>query len=152
MAGRREDTIRRILDLEEEVHRSVGHGDPVAWRDSELGTGQLKALFVLRASGPMRIGAVGDALKVKKASISETVDRLVSQGLAVREQDPDDHRAVRVALTSEGSDLADRLRASGGARTARLLEVMDDLELDHVRLGLEAMGRAAQRLEDGGEP
>jgi DNA-binding MarR family transcriptional regulator len=151
MAGRRDDTIRRILDLEERVHRSVGWGDPETWIGADLGTSQVKVLFLLRASDAMRIGAIGRALQVQKASVSETVDRLEAQGLVAREPDPDDRRSVRVRLTSSGRELSDRLRSAGSVRTARLLAVMDDVELDSVRLGLEAMGRAAARLqaEDG---
>lgn len=151
MAGRRDDSIRRILELEERVHRAVGWGEPEAWLGSDLGTSQLKVLFLLRAIGPMRMGAIGQSLQVQKASVSETVERLVAQGSVVREVDVADRRSVIVRLTEAGEDLSDRLRAAGRVRTARLLAVMDDVELDLVRLGLEAMGRAAERLaaEDG---
>lgn len=150
MSGRREDTIRRILGLEERVHRAVGWGEPDPWLGSELGTSQLKVVFLLRASGALRVGAIGVALHVTKASVSETVDRLEGQGLIVREADPSDGRSVLVRLTGAGVQMADRLRAAGSIRTARLLATMDDLELDAVRLGLEAMGRAAERLQAEG--
>ncbi len=147
MSGRREDTIRRILGLEERVHRAVGWGEPDAWLGSDLGTSQLKVLFLLRASGALRVGGIGAALHVTKASVSETVDRLASQGLAARQPDPSDGRSVLVRLTEAGVDRADLLRTAGGVRTARLLATMDELELDRVRMGLEAMGRAAERLQ-----
>lgn len=152
MSGRREDTVRRILDMEERVHRTVGLAQHESWLDSELGTSQIKVLLLLRALGDQRIGDIGRALGVKKASVSETVERMAGLGLVARKTDQTDRRSIRVSLTESGREQSERMRAAGGVRTARLLAMMDEVELDHVRLGLEAMGRAAERLNSDEVP
>lgn len=156
MASRREEVIRRILEIEEAVHRTLGWTEESAWNGLELGHGQLKVLLLLRAQGPMTVGGIAKALLLSKATVSETLDRMETGGWVVRSADPQDRRRVLVSLSPKGTEWAQNLVSAGHRRTERLLSRMDDLELDQVRLGLEAMERAARRLlleiadEEGG--
>jgi len=146
MASRREEAIRRILEIEEAVHRTLGWTGEAAWEGLELGHGQLKILLLVRAQGPLSVGGIARALLLSKATVSETLDRMVAGGWVIRSVDPKDRRRVRVSLTPKGVEVAENLVSAGHRRTERLLSRMDDLELDQVRLGLEAMERAARRL------
>ncbi|MBP7124954.1 MarR family transcriptional regulator [Myxococcota bacterium] len=155
MASRREEVIRRILEIEESVHRTLGWTGEAAWNGLELGHGQLKILLLVRAQGPVTVGEIARALLLSKATVSETLDRMVAGGWVNRSVDPKDRRRVRVSLSDKGAEVAGNLVSAGHRRTERLLSRMDDLELDQVRLGLEAMERAARRLtlevpEEGG--
>lgn len=146
MGSRREEAIRRILEIEEAVHRTLGWTEESVWNGLELGHGQLKILLLIRAQGPLPVGEIARALLLSKATVSETLDRLEAGGWVVRSVDPKDRRRVRVSLSPRGAEVAQNLVSAGHRRTERLLSRMDDLELDQVRLGLEAMERAARRL------
>jgi len=65
------------------------------------------ALRILRGHGGegCRSTTIGDELVVPVPDVTRAVDRLVERGLATRERDPSDARAVRVRLTNLGRDL-----------------------------------------------
>jgi DNA-binding MarR family transcriptional regulator len=67
--------------------------------------GQLLCVLMARPHGMSELGAV---LGLAKSSMTGLVDRTERNGLVRREPDPQDTRAVRVALTPQGSRLAER--------------------------------------------
>ncbi|MER5318219.1 MarR family winged helix-turn-helix transcriptional regulator [Streptosporangium roseum] len=66
--------------------------------------GQLLCVLMAQPYGMSELGAV---LGLAKSSLSGLVDRSERNGLVQRRPDPQDHRAVRVALTRQGAKLAD---------------------------------------------
>jgi DNA-binding MarR family transcriptional regulator len=77
-----------------------------------------RALHVLAGSGPMRLSELSDRLHIAPRSTTEVVDALEERGIARRSPDPSDRRAVLVALTEHGRDVADGVRAARDARAA----------------------------------
>ncbi len=62
--------------------------------------------FSKRGSLPMKI--IGSRLQVHPTSVTNAVDRLEDAGLVARSTHPEDRRAVLVALTPSGRELAER--------------------------------------------
>jgi DNA-binding MarR family transcriptional regulator len=79
--------------------------------------GQL--LCVLMAQ-PYGMGELSAMLGLAKSSLTGLVDRTERNGLVQREPDPQDPRAVRVALTPQGSRLAAEFYAETCRRIDRL--------------------------------
>jgi DNA-binding MarR family transcriptional regulator len=79
--------------------------------------GQL--LCVLMAK-PYGMGELGATLRLAKSSLTGLVDRSERNGLVRREPDPQDLRAVRVALTAEGGRLAEEFYVETCRRVAEL--------------------------------
>lgn len=73
---------------------------------------QLSALGVVLREGPLTLGQLAKAEHVRAPSISRTVDLLVAAGLLERQTNPDDARAVLVAVTSAGRDLVWQIRSA----------------------------------------
>jgi DNA-binding MarR family transcriptional regulator len=69
--------------------------------DGDLSAAQLSTLKMLLDDG-VRVGEIARNLGVKVPSATEQIIKLEKAGLARREADPDDSRAVRVELTPEG--------------------------------------------------
>jgi DNA-binding MarR family transcriptional regulator len=88
--------------------------------------GQLLCVLMARPYGMSELGAM---LGLAKSSLTGLVDRTERNGLVQREPDPQDTRAVRVALTPRGS----RLAAEFYAATCRRIE--------KLTTGLSAAGR-----------
>lgn len=67
-------------------------------------------LMVLRelARGPLSAGALARALHFGQPTIKVILDRLESQGLVHRSQDPEDRRVLRVRLTEKGRKVTKR--------------------------------------------
>ncbi len=72
---------------------------------------QARALRTLVDAGPIRIGDLAAALEIVPRSATSRVDDLEEAGLVSRSADPDDRRSVIIAVTSQGQELVNRLRA-----------------------------------------
>jgi DNA-binding MarR family transcriptional regulator len=113
---------------------------------------QAKLLYLLGALGELHMSQLVRRLGVSLSTISGLVDRLVDHGLVTRREDPADRRQVLVGLTDAGRTFIDRFRELNARQMRALLEQLDDAELDHVRTGLVALGRAASRLSPSNQP
>ncbi|UUL76907.1 MarR family transcriptional regulator [Pseudarthrobacter sp. Fe7] len=87
--------------------------------DGELSAAQLSTLKMLLGEG-QRVGEIARNLGVRVPSATEQIIKLERAGLAHREPDPADSRAVRVILTPEG-------RAAVDAANRRRNQVMADI-------------------------
>lgn len=88
-------------------------------REHGLTPQQGQLLCVLMAQ-PYGMGELGAMLRLAKSSVTGLVDRTEGNGLVKREPDPQDTRAVRVALTPQGSRLAEEFYAE----TCRRIETL----------------------------
>jgi DNA-binding MarR family transcriptional regulator len=87
--------------------------------------GQLLCVLMAR---PLGMGELGATLGLAKSSLTGLVDRTERNGLVRREPDPRDLRAVRVALTPEGSRLVEDFYAETCRRIDRLPKGLSDAE------------------------
>jgi DNA-binding MarR family transcriptional regulator len=134
-----------IVRLRAEILRRRGREGELT--GAELTTPQALALRTIVREGPLRIGALADALGVSVATASRTADVLAAKSLARRESDPADARAVRVAATVRGR----REHAGRRERFARalesLLEELSELERRQLVESLETLNRLFARRE-----
>ena len=98
-----------LLALAEDFREALRHSIYLVRRlddDGELSAAQLSMLKMLLDAGPaaggVRVGEIARNLGVKVPSATEQIIKLERAGLARREPDPDDSRAVRVTLTDAG--------------------------------------------------
>ncbi|GAB3580732.1 MarR family transcriptional regulator [Leifsonia lichenia] len=77
----------------------------------ELGDAAMSVLGHLHRYGPATLTALSEHERVTAASMSQTVNRLVSLGCAIRAADPTDGRRVLFTPTSEGHRIAGEARA-----------------------------------------
>ncbi len=98
--------------------------------------------FSRRGSLPMKV--IGSRLQVHPTSVTNAVDRLEDAGLVTRSTHPEDRRAMLVALTTEGRELAER------ATKALNTEVFEqpDLEAKDVRSLVDVLTRLRRGAGD----
>lgn len=87
--------------------------------------GQLLCVLMMR---PYGMGELGTVLGLAKSSLSGLVDRCAQRGLLHRGLDPEDRRAVRVALTARGAEVADAFYAETCRRVERLSAGLGEAE------------------------
>lgn len=100
-----------------------------AARDYGLTPQQGQLLCVLMAQ-PYRMRELGGVLRLAKSSLTELVDRTAQRDLVQRSPDPDDRRAVQVALTPQGSELAEAFYTEACRRIDLLPAGLDGAERD----------------------
>jgi DNA-binding MarR family transcriptional regulator len=102
---------------------------------------RLSALSVLVFAGPKRIGELARIEQVEPPTMTRLVDALVRDGLAVRETDPDDARAVRVRATATGGRTLRRGRARRVETLRTSLAGLSPAELAALGEGVEVLER-----------
>jgi DNA-binding MarR family transcriptional regulator len=102
---------------------------------------RLSVLSVLVFAGPRRIGDLARVEQVEPPTMTRLVDGLVRDGLAIREADPDDARAVRVRATPTGARALRRGRARRVEHLRRALAGLSPTELDALGDGVEVLER-----------
>src|SRR5439155_25445980 len=86
------------------------------------------------------------------SALTGIVDRLVDQGLVIREEDPHDRRVVVGRLTPAGVELGDRLAVAARDRMSRVLGQLSLDELRQVAAAMELMRRAAAHASGPAAP
>ncbi|WP_174876184.1 MarR family winged helix-turn-helix transcriptional regulator [Acrocarpospora corrugata] len=89
--------------------------------------GQLLCVLMAQPYGMSELGVV---LGLAKSSLTGLVDRTERNGLVRREPDPQDLRAVRVALTPRGSRLAEEFYSETCRRVEKLSAGLTSAERD----------------------
>jgi DNA-binding MarR family transcriptional regulator len=102
---------------------------------------RLSALSVLVFAGPKRIGELARIEQVEPPTMTRLVDGLVRDGLAIREADPDDARAVRVRATATGGRTLRRGRARRVETLSTTLARLSPAELAALGEGVEVLER-----------
>ncbi|MFF1923533.1 MarR family winged helix-turn-helix transcriptional regulator [Streptomyces sp. NPDC058221] len=87
--------------------------------------GQLLCVLMVQPYGMRELGSM---LGLAKSSLTGLVDRSVQRGLVRREADPEDGRAVRVALTARGDELAEAFYAGTCRRVENLSAGLGDTD------------------------
>ena len=105
---------------------------------------RLSALSVLVFAGPKRIGELARIEQVEPPTMTRLVDGLVRDGLAVRETDPDDARAVRGRATATGGRTFRRGRAKRLEALRRTLSTLSPSDLAALGDGVEILERILQ--------
>jgi len=105
---------------------------------------RLSLLSVLVFAGPKRIGELARIEQVEPPTMTRLVDALVRDGLALREPDPDDARAVRVRATPTGARTLRRGRARRVETLRTRLASLSPTELAALGEGVEVLERILQ--------
>jgi DNA-binding MarR family transcriptional regulator len=94
----------------------------------EITPAQARALGVLTRHGDVRLGTLSEHLHIAPRSATEVVDALEERGLVARRPDPADRRATLVALTPEGTAVADGVRAARAAEAEEFFAGLNDAD------------------------
>lgn len=65
---------------------------------------QCHAMIELEESGDISLSDLSNRMELDKSTLSRTVDSLVRDGLAVRDTDAADRRAVKISLSDKGKE------------------------------------------------
>ncbi|CAH0263074.1 hypothetical protein SRABI83_03434 [Arthrobacter sp. Bi83] len=115
--------------------------------DGDLSAAQLSTLKMLLDDG-VRVGEIARNLGVKVPSATEQVIKLERAGLARREADPDDSRAVRVVLTTEGRAAVDSANERRNAVMAGILAALTEDDRKALAAALPVIDKINSSLQN----
>ena len=97
-------------------------------------------LLLLKDAGhSLRLSQLAGVLVQEAQSVTSLVDRLEGKGLVRREPDRRDRRAINLALTSKGAQVADKLRTAVAEMLAESLAPLSPRDLEAFTKCLTAL-------------
>ena len=118
----------------------------------------VKCYSILRQTGPITAGELGERVGLTTGAITGVIDRLEKAGLVQRTRDPHDRRRVVLELLSnaEHEQLLSQLYAPMGQAVMQLVSSYSEAErktiLDFVTRTSEIMEAETTRLRQGSAP
>lgn len=107
---------------------------PLPWAQARL-------LSTIESSGSARISDLATLDHCSQPTMTTQVRRLEAAGLVTRTADPDDARAVRIAITDAGVSTLVRVRADRAAVIDPLLTGLDDDERQTLDAAVDILDR-----------
>jgi DNA-binding MarR family transcriptional regulator len=95
----------------------------------------------LCAAAPARLGELAERIGLTPAGVTDLIDRLESRHLLRRAQDPEDRRAIRVALTPPGERLWSGTRDTLRGTVRRWMDQLTPEERAGLARGLAGLER-----------
>ncbi len=142
--GTKDELVEANLQLGDRAFRELFPILPKEWLSLDLTAGQLKTLLLLYVNGPARMSDIASALGVSLPTSTGVLDRMVEQGIVVRESDPGDRRVVICRLSPQGEALLTGLVRLARDRAEVMLRALDRPKLLAVRAALEALLEAGE--------
>jgi DNA-binding MarR family transcriptional regulator len=112
---------------------------------------QCHLILEIEAAGETSASELCDRLFLDKSTLSRTIDTLVTRGLVVRTQDPNDRRVVRLCLTDEGRSCCDKVNRKNDDYFAKVLDEMPAQKRAHVTDAIRALVEALDKRRCEGE-
>ena len=147
----------RLLVLAQDFREALRHSIYLVRRldaDGELSAAQLSTLKMLMDAGPasdagsgVRVGEIARNLGVKVPSATEQIIKLERTGLARREPDPSDSRAVRVTLTAAGRAAVESANERRNTVMAGILSSLSDEDRAALAAALPVIGKINATLQ-----
>jgi DNA-binding MarR family transcriptional regulator len=116
--------------------------------DGELSAAQLSTLKMLLDGDGVRVGEIARNLGVRVPSATEQIIKLERAGLARRESDPKDSRAVRVVLTADGRAAVSAANKSRNAVMAGILSSLNDADRATLAAALPVIDKINATLQN----
>jgi DNA-binding MarR family transcriptional regulator len=111
--------------------------------DENATPSQLTALATLCRSGPMTIGELAAAERVKPPSMTRVVEALEERGLVHRERSTSDARVVNVVVTELGRTSHEEYHRRRDAWLCKRLQTLTSEERDLLKQATDLLDRIA---------
>ena len=112
---------------------------------SGIAPARLSALSVIVFGGPISLRDLAQAEQVKPPTMSRIVDALEAEGLACRQVNQQDRRAVLIEATEKGASMLKQGRKRRVKFLASYLSQLANSELSDIENAVKAIQKALQR-------
>lgn len=121
--------------------------DPIrlqAWEEMGLTLAQLRILFRVRAQPGVDVRRIAADIGITPSAVSQQVDKLVTRGMLLRRDKPEDRRYVQLELTEAGQEATGHIRQASREHVSLPLAEFSDADLsDLQRLLTRFLGQEA---------
>jgi DNA-binding MarR family transcriptional regulator len=142
------EPVDRVIAAYDRFHAAITRIHAPHVIELKLTLAQLKALYLIAASGPMRMSEVAERLGTAASTTSGVVDGLVQLELVERAEDPADRRHVLVRPAAAARERLEDFSELGHRRIRELLaQVQSPDDLVTIERAIDLLADAARRSE-----
>ncbi|HTX93000.1 MAG TPA: MarR family winged helix-turn-helix transcriptional regulator [Anaerolineales bacterium] len=116
--------------------------------ETGLSFSQINILMRLHHGGKCGVTEIGERLGITNAAASQSIDRLVVQGLIERTEDPEDRRAKQLALTQKGRTLVEQGIGVRSEWIEGVTESLTSSQREMIISALTLLTESARKTED----
>lgn len=142
----RNDEPRLIFSAVTHYRRWMALLIPSIVPDIDISLQQLNVLYLVRSAGAS-MADMARVLGVAPTVITGLVDRLEARGLIRREAHATDRRRIQLVLTERGTEISTQVEEAVASRIERQVALLDPLQQEHLRTGLELLQKLVIDLE-----
>lgn len=132
-------TLRELLRA---LIRSLGLLERSEAVCCEMTLSQCNALIEIGRAGVLSVNQLADRLNLDKSTVSRSSDKLVLDGLLLREEDPNDRRYVVLKLSDKGTKTYTNLEQRMTDYFDAVIAGIDPLEREAMLKGLQTLATA----------
>ena len=141
--------MRGVIAAFDRFHATLSRLHVPHFLELSLTLAQLKALYLIVTTGPMRMTEIAERLGTAPSTSTGVVDGLVQLGLLERREDPADRRQVVVEATAAARERLEDFSELGRRRLrAMLARVERDKDLRTIERALTLLTDAASGLDE----
>jgi DNA-binding MarR family transcriptional regulator len=143
-----EQLIADIMGAQQRLQHLFAYDRSDPLFSSHLTLSQLKILMLLSRSAGMSGSELAEEIGVGLAALSGMIDRLVTNDLVIRQEDPHDRRVRRISLSKAGRELIAGIITAGAEKEHRLLSRLTAEELSALAGSMNLLAKVAQEMVD----
>lgn len=98
-------------------------------------------LFYLSRQKSSSLKEIANAVQLDSPVVTGLVDRLVKEGLVIREEDPEDRRSLKISLTPRGRQVVEEIAPVVAEYNQRIRSIIPDNDAETFERALEALER-----------
>jgi len=137
--------IKDIIGLQEKSNRLMLAYRVENWMKLDLTIDQLKSLIIVYSQGKISFKDLAQALGISRSNITGLADRLIQNGLLIRNQDREDRRVQYLELTDKGKEVLNNIKQEITSEVTRILTALNIEELAALEKGLSALIKSAEK-------
>lgn len=96
-------------------------------------------LFHLAGREGSSIKDIAAAIQLDSPVVTGVVDRLVKEGLVIRQEDPNDRRSVKISITVRGNEIVGEISPAVAEYNQRIRSIVQEDELSAFERALAAL-------------
>jgi DNA-binding MarR family transcriptional regulator len=140
------DLLVRVLPvMHKKIHRAI-FKSTIEESGEDIAPHHLMILKMLRESGPITIGEIGELIAVSQSQMTHSTDKLIKLGMVKRHISTDDRRKIRIRLTDKGTEYLEKLEPVMRSRMESKLTALTDEDMDRLATSLKQIADIFAKL------
>ena len=145
---KRDELIKEYMQVMAMVQRQVLPIKASSAASQGLSRPQAEALHLLSCRQSATIKLMAELLGISSSAATQLTEGLVQMGLVSRQSSTEDRRVVEVSLTAAGKTKVEGLRDSAKGHIARLLEGLEDKDIEDLLVLLKKLAHSCGADKD----